>query len=91
MPHPQLSSHGRLGKLKNILYFTYTASQPLTRLFISYSSKDLQLAEEIDACLKSEGFDVWRDKRKIETDWSKEIAEALAKSDIILVVWTKTS
>ena len=65
--------------------------QPLTRLFISYSSKDLQLAEEIDDHLKAEGFDVWRDKREIETDWSKEIANALTSSDIILVIWTKNA
>jgi hypothetical protein len=61
----------------------------MTRLFISYSSKDLHL--EIDDCLKKEGFDVWRDKREIETDWSKEIANALTSSDIILVIWTKNA
>ncbi|MGC2574099.1 MAG: TIR domain-containing protein [Candidatus Nitrosopolaris sp.] len=63
----------------------------MTRLFISYSSKDLQLAEEIEDSLKKEGFDIWRDKREIETDWSKEIANALTSSDIILVIWTKNA
>jgi hypothetical protein len=58
----------------------------LTRLFISYSSKDVQLAEEIDDRLKREGFGIWRDKREIETDWSKEIGNALTSSDIILVI-----
>jgi len=63
----------------------------LTRIFISYPSKDVQLAEEIEDCLRKERFDIWRDKREIETDWSKEITNALTSSDIILVIWTKNA
>ena len=36
-------------------------------------------------------MNVWRDKRKIETDWSREIADALSKSDIILLIWSDNS
>ena len=36
-------------------------------------------------------MNVWRDKRKIETDWSREIANALSKSDIVLLIWSENS
>lgn len=56
-------------------------------VFISYSSKDLKIAEAIENHLLKNGFeDVWRDKRNIETDWSREIANALSKSYIILLI-----
>ncbi|MGZ5548975.1 MAG: TIR domain-containing protein [Nitrososphaeraceae archaeon] len=47
-------------------------------VFISYSSKDLEIAEAIEKNLLENGSDdkVWRDKRRIETDWSREIANA---------------
>ena len=62
-------------------------------VFISYSSKDVKIAEAIENHLLENGFDgiVWRDKRKIETDWSREIANALSKSDIILLIWSENS
>jgi hypothetical protein len=38
------------------------------------------------------GFDdIWRDKRKIENDWSREIADALSKKDIVLLNWSENS
>ena len=36
-------------------------------------------------------MNVWRDKSKIETDWSREIANALSKSDIVLLIWSENS
>lgn len=60
-------------------------------LFISYSSNDIQIAEKIENHLLANQFSVWRDKRKIETDWSKEIADALSKSDIVLLIWSENS
>lgn len=61
-------------------------------VFISYSSIDLEIAEAIENHLLENGFDdVWRDKRKIETDWSREIANALSKSDIVLLIWSENS
>ena len=62
-------------------------------VFISYSSKDVKIVEAIENHLLENGFDdkVWRDKRKIETDWSKEIANALSKSDIVLLIWSENS
>ena len=62
-------------------------------VFIIYSSKDVKIAEAIENHILQNGFDdnVWRDKRKIETDWSREIANALSKSDIVLLIWSENS
>ena len=57
-------------------------------VFISYSSKDVKIAEAIEDNLIKKGFKVWRDKSEIERDWSREIANALSESDIVLLVWT---
>jgi hypothetical protein len=63
----------------------------MTSIFISYSSKDVEIAENIQEYLEHDGFDVWRDKSRIETDWSKEIAGALSRQDVILVLWSGDS
>ena len=59
------------------------------RIFISYSSKDRATAEFIHQQLESSGFDVWRDKTRLETDWSREIAQALADSDVLCLLWSE--
>ena len=67
------------------------------RIFISYSSKDIQIAEKVEKYLQQRGeeeeagFSTWRDKRSIEADWSNEIADALTKQDIVLLLWTKNA
>ena len=58
-------------------------------IFISYSSKDRETAEVIQQQLESSGFDIWRDKTRLETDWSREIAQALADSDVLCLLWSK--
>jgi hypothetical protein len=63
----------------------------MTSIFISYSSKDVRIAERIHKLLEENGFGVWRDKSRIETDWSKEIAYALSKQDVALVLWSEES
>jgi hypothetical protein len=63
----------------------------MTSIFISYSSKDVEIAESIHKFLDDGGFDVWRDKSRIETNWSKEIADALSRQDVILVIWSDDS
>lgn len=60
-------------------------------VFVSYSSEDVEIAEAIENHLLENGFRIWRDKRKIETDWSREIANALSKSDIVLLLWSENS
>ena len=60
-------------------------------VFISYSSKDLEIAKAIENYLLVNQFSVWRDKSNIRADWSKEIADALSKSDIVLLLWSENS
>ena len=58
-------------------------------VFISYSLKDRETAEIIQQQLESSDFDVWRDKTRLETDWSREIAQALADSNVLCLLWSK--
>jgi hypothetical protein len=60
-------------------------------VFISYSSKDVKIAESIENHLLQNGFDdnLWRDKSNIRADWSREIANALSKSNIVLLIWSE--
>ena len=45
---------------------------------MSYSSKDLEIADAIENHLLQNGFDdLRRDKRIIESNWSKEMVEPL--------------
>ena len=51
-------------------------------------------AEQIEKYLQQEEegrFYTWRDKGRIESDWSKQIADELTKQDIILLLWTKNA
>jgi hypothetical protein len=61
------------------------------KVFISYSSKDRQSAETIHKNLDAAGFNVWRDQTRLETDWSREIALALAESDLLCLLWSENS
>jgi TIR domain-containing protein len=63
----------------------------MASIFISYSSKDVSIAETIHKLLEDNDFDVWRDKSKIRSDWSKEIAGALSRQDVILILWSENS
>ena len=42
-------------------------------------------------CTRKILYGVWRDKSKIKSDWSKEIADALSRQDIILILWSEDS
>jgi WD40 repeat protein len=61
------------------------------RVFISYSSKNRKQAKAVHKALEIGGFEVWRDERRIESDWSAEIAVALAQADLICLLWTNYS
>jgi hypothetical protein len=41
----------------------------MTQIFISYSSKDVKIAEAIENHLQNSKYEVWRDKQRIEVDW----------------------
>ena len=64
---------------------------PKTKVFISYSSKDRFVAETIHRNLEGAGFAVWRDQTRLETDWSREIALALAENDLLCLLWSENS
>jgi WD40 repeat protein len=58
-------------------------------VFVSYSSKDRELARAIHERLKSARFPVWRDELRLEADWSREIAFSLAEqADVLCLLWT---
>jgi WD40 repeat protein len=60
-----------------------------TRIFISYSSRNRKEAEAVHGALDAKRFDIWRDQRRIETDWSSEIAQGLADADALCLIWTR--
>ena len=61
-------------------------------IFISYSSRDAEVAEELESMLRAENFDVWRDRRNVETDWSAEIARALTdRADVLCLLWSEAA
>ncbi len=62
---------------------------PKLPIFISYSSRDRAEAEHLHAVLASRGHEVWRDKTRVETNWSRGIALALAESEVLCLIWTK--
>src|SRR5262249_48884119 len=75
----------------------------MTRVFISYSSKNRKQAKAIQKSLEADTFEahranysplcapylVWRDQRKIENDWSAEIAQGLMQADLVCLLWSK--
>jgi hypothetical protein len=58
--------------------------------FISYSSADLPLAQDLYARLTAEGFNVWFDKTRLEPgfDWHREIEQGCEQSRVLLPVLT---
>lgn len=77
---------------QNIYVKGLTIVYSATLFIISYSSKDVTIAEAIENHLLQNGFDeVWRDKRKIVTHWFRKIGNALSKSDIVLLIWLDNS
>lgn len=66
-----------------------TARPP--KIFISYSSIDRETVAQIHSLLESAGLDVWRDQDRLETDWSREIAFALANADVLCLMWSENA
>jgi hypothetical protein len=63
------------------------------QIFISYSSKDRKIVEQIHKILvvSPYNFDIWRDETRLETNWSREIAFALADSDVLCLMWSRSA
>jgi hypothetical protein len=61
----------------------------LPHIFINYSSKGRSRVEKIHLALKAAGFNIWREQTHLETDWSREIASALADCDVACSMWSQ--
>jgi hypothetical protein len=59
-------------------------------VFMSYSWDDVSYAEQLEADLKGVGINVWRDQQKLYGGllWPKELGEAIAAQDAILLLWS---
>jgi hypothetical protein len=63
-----------------------------TNYLAEFSSKDRKIVEELHQLLLNiENMDVWRDQERLETDWSREIAFALADSDVLCLMWSESA
>ncbi|HEY6172242.1 MAG TPA: TIR domain-containing protein [Candidatus Kapabacteria bacterium] len=62
-------------------------------IFISYSSKDREKAEQLTELLASAGLSVWIDKHGIDvsTSWSKEIVQAIDGCKALVVLLSPNS
>ncbi len=65
----------------------------MSDIFISYSSKDRDQAEQLTALLASAGLSVWIDHSGIEvsTSWSKEIVQAINECKAFVVLLSPNS
>ncbi len=65
----------------------------MSDIFISYSSKDREKAEQLTELLASAGLSVWIDQSGIEaaTSWSKEIVQAIDSCKAFVVLLSENS
>ena len=59
-----------------------------TRVFISYSRKDMAFADRLEASLKARGFEVLIDRQEIYAleDWWKRIEVLIGRADTVVFV-----
>jgi hypothetical protein len=64
-----------------------------TRVFISYSRKDMAFADELEAALKSRSFEVLIDRQEIYAfeDWWKRIEALIGGADTVVFVLSPDS
>jgi hypothetical protein len=67
-----------------------TVHESKTRIFISYSRKDIAFADRLDAGLKARGFDTLIDRSDIHAfeEWWKRIEVLIAGADTLVFVLT---
>jgi hypothetical protein len=65
----------------------------MSNVFISYVRVDMDRALELEQALIAHGVDVWRDQHSIYggRQWPKEIGEAVADCDAMLLLWSADS
>ena len=59
-----------------------------TRVFISYSRKDMAFADKLEAALKARGFEVLIDREEIYAfeDWWKRIQALIGRADTVVFI-----
>jgi hypothetical protein len=69
-----------------------TDAQPLD-VFISYSSTDVEHAEQLEETLASKGLRVWRDKQRLKAGEHIDFAipAALRNARAVVVIWSNAS
>ncbi len=71
---------------------TNHSGDAMADVFISYSRADRAQAEQIAHALEGRGFDVWWDPDLLPGEqYSKIIADVLAKAKAVIVLWSKNS
>ena len=64
----------------------------LADVFISYARSDEEIARNIAAALKAEGFDVWFDSSIYAgADWESLLMDTLASAKAVVVLWSARS
>ncbi len=70
-----------------------TKADTKTRVFISYSRKDMAFADKLEAALKARGFEVLIDRQEIYAfeDWWKRIQALIGQADTVVYVLSPDS
>ena len=64
----------------------------MTSVFLSYDREDIGRARPIAAALEKAGHSIWWDRHiKGGAQFSKEIEQALTRSDVVVVLWSRHS
>ncbi|MEO0551391.1 MAG: toll/interleukin-1 receptor domain-containing protein [Pseudomonadota bacterium] len=60
------------------------------KVFLSYKSEEVEIAERLQKALEERGHDVWRDNTDIEdgTVWMEEINQALLESERLVAMYS---
>lgn len=63
----------------------------MQKLFLSYSSQDRKTVDQLAHELSQQGISYWRDQDKLYAGqrWPKELGEAIAANDCVLLLWSK--
>jgi hypothetical protein len=75
-----------------LLRLNCPAEAAMTEIFISYAKNDRADAGELAAFLKEQGHSVWWDRELVGgQQFATIIAQALARSTVAIVIWTRSS
>lgn len=64
----------------------------MARIFLSYARADRVRVSELAAALQRAGHDIWWDRRLSGgTEFERQIEQALADADVVVVAWSAAS